>query len=52
MFKLTRLFHLAEMDCRRDCRQVSGLFCQGTKGGVQNGVCCYVAKCDIFGLIY
>jgi hypothetical protein len=52
MFTLMRLFHLAEMDCRRDCRQVSGLFCQWIEGGVQSGVCCYVAKCITFDLIY
>jgi hypothetical protein len=52
MFTLMRLFYLAEMDFRRDYRQVSGLFCQGTEGGVQSGVCCYVAKCDVFDLIY
>jgi hypothetical protein len=46
------VFHLAEMDYGKYCRQVSGLFCEGTEGGVKSGVCCCVAKSDMFDLIY
>jgi len=46
------LFHLAEMDYRKDCWQVSRWLCQGSKRSVTYRVCSCVTKSHVCYFIY
>jgi len=46
------LFHLAEMDYRKDCWQVSRWLCQGSKRSVTYKVCSCVTKSQVCNFIY